>query len=119
MTLRRHCLLLDLRNDESLIEQYEAWHRKVPTPVLAHLRRHGVIGLQIYRLGTRLCMVMDVEATRFDAQAMSDAERNDPELVAWERLMDQFQAPTPWTEPGRKWTAATCIYDLDGPVDAA
>lgn len=112
----RHCLMLDLREAPALIAQYEDWHRRVPPEVLAHLRRHGVTAMQIYRLGTRLCMVMDTDDSRFDAEALAAAEASDPNLVAWERLMWRFQAPTPWTQEGRKWSAATCVFDLEWPA---
>lgn len=108
----RHCLLLDLKDDPALIEQYEAHHRTVWPEVTQHLRRHGVTSLEIYRLGTRLCMVMETDDERFDAAAMAQAESTDPRLQAWEALMWRFQAPTPWTPPGRKWVEAARIFDL-------
>ena len=107
----RHCLMLDLRDDAQLIAQYEDWHRRVPPEVLDHLRRHGVTAMQIYRLGTRMCMVMDTDDARFDAQAMAADETGDPRLASWERLMWRFQAPTPWTEEGRD-----CVFDLEWPA---
>lgn len=111
----RHCLMLDLRDDPELIAQYEDWHRRVPAEVHQHLHEQGVTAMQIYRLGTRMCMVMETDDARFDANRMAAAQENDPRLAAWERLMWRFQAPTPWTEPGRKWTAAECVYDLAWP----
>ena len=108
----RHCLLLDLKDDPALIEQYEAHHRKIWPEVAEHLRRQGVTGMEIYRLGTRLCMLMETDDERFDADRMAQAQTEDPRLSAWETLMWNFQAPTPWTPPGRKWVAATRIFDL-------
>src|SRR5687768_401314 len=57
----RHCLALDLHDDPNLIAQYEAHHRDVWPEVLAHLRAHGVRELEIFRLGTRLVMMMDTD----------------------------------------------------------
>ena len=107
----RHCLFLDLHDDPALIAQYEEHHRAVWPEVQAHLREQGVAGMQIWRLGTRLCMLMETDDDRFDPARMAHAERSDPRLVAWETLMSRFQAPTPWTTPGRKWTPGALIFD--------
>lgn len=109
--MTRHCLFLDLRDDPDLIAQYEAHHRAVWPEVQAHLRQQGVTAMQIWRLGTRLCMVMETDDERFDAARMGRAEAGDPRLVAWETLMSTFQAPTPWTSPQRKWTPGALIFD--------
>jgi L-rhamnose mutarotase len=107
----RHVLFLDLRDDPALIEQYEAHHRAVWPEVQAHLHAQGVTHLEIWRLGTRLCMLMETDDARFDAARMAAAEGSDPRLAAWEALMWRFQAPTPWTPAGRKWTPAARIFD--------
>jgi L-rhamnose mutarotase len=108
----RHCLALDLRNDPELIAQYEEYHRNVWPEVLAHLRRHGVRELEIFRLGTRLCMVMETDDAVFDAERLAAAQRDDLRLADWEQLMWHFQAPTPWTLAGEKWTSMPCIFRL-------
>ena len=108
----RHCLMLDLRDDPGLIKEYEDRHRVIWPEVAAHLRSQGVTGMQIYRLGTRLCMVMDTDDAVFDAERMAHATATDPRLIAWEDLMWRFQAPTPWTPAGVKWVAAEPIFDL-------
>jgi L-rhamnose mutarotase len=108
----RRCLLLDLHDDPALIAEYEAQHRAVWPQVLAHLREQGVVGMQIYRLGTRLCMVMETDDRRFDAARMAAAAAAHPVVQAWEALMWRFQAPTPWTPAGAKWVDAALVFDL-------
>jgi L-rhamnose mutarotase len=108
----RHCLALDLRDDPVLIARYEAHHREVWPEVQAHLRAHGVRELQIFRLGTRLVMLLDTDDALFDAQRMAAVERGDPRLREWETLMWQFQTPTPWTPEGMKWTPMVSICHL-------
>ena len=71
----RHCLALDLRDDAALIAQYEAHHRRIWPEVRAHLLAHGVVSMSIYRLGTRMVMVMETDDTRYDAQAMAEDPR--------------------------------------------
>ncbi|WP_141454242.1 L-rhamnose mutarotase [Pseudoxanthomonas sp. z9] len=108
----RHCLALDLHDDPDLIAAYEHYHRQVWPEVLAHLRAHGVRELEIFRLGTRMVMVMDTDDAVFDAARMADAERDDPRLRAWEDLMWSFQKATPWTPEGTKWTPMQPIFRL-------
>ena len=107
----RHCLLLDLRDDPALIAQYEAHHRAVWPEVQAHLHGQGVTAMQIWRLGTRLCMLMETDDARFDPARMAAAEAGDPTLAAWEALMWTYQSPTPWTPAGAKWTRADRVFD--------
>jgi L-rhamnose mutarotase len=108
----RHCLALDLRDDPELIAQYEAHHRQVWPEVLTHLHTHGIRELEIFRLGTRLVMLMDTDDAVFDPERFAAAERQTPRLREWEQLMWRFQAPTPWTPQGSKWTPMTSIFCL-------
>ncbi|KAF1048487.1 MAG: L-fucose mutarotase [Herbaspirillum frisingense] len=108
----RHLLALDLKEDSALIAQYEAHHRRIWPEIAQHLRRHGVTGMEIYRLGTRMAMVMETDDAVYDAAAMAAAMENDPRVREWEALMWQFQAPTPWTPAGQKWMAMDKIFDL-------
>ena len=108
----RRCLALDLRDDPELIARYEAHHRAVWPEVLAHLRTQGVRELEIFRLGTRMVMVMDTDDAVFDPARLAAAERDNPRLKEWEALMWRFQAPTPWTPAGTKWTPMQSIFML-------
>jgi len=114
----RHCLFLDLKDDPALIDQYEAHHRAVWPEVVSHLREHGVTGMEIYRLGTRLCMVMETDDAVFDAARMAEAQSTNPRIAEWEALMWRFQAPTPWTPEGRKWIEGALIFELPGSTGA-
>ena len=108
----RHCLMLDLKDDAESISAYEAHHRAVWPEVLTQLREEGVLQMEIYRLGTRLCMLMETDDARFDPERMAQRAAADPRLQAWEALMDRFQQATPFSEAGRKWTPAALIFDL-------
>lgn len=108
----RHCLALDLKDDPALIAEYERQHRAVWPEVLAHLRAQGVRELEIFRLGTRMVMVMDTDDAVFDPEKMAAAERDDERLRAWEALMWTFQQATPWTPEGRKWMPMQNMFRL-------
>jgi L-rhamnose mutarotase len=104
--------MLDLRDDPALIDEYEARHREIWPEVASHLRAHGVTRMQIFRLGTRLCMIMDTDDAVFDADRMAQAAATDPRLIDWEAQMWRYQVPTPWTPAGTKWAVAEPIFDL-------
>jgi L-rhamnose mutarotase len=110
----RRLLLLDLKDDPVLIAAYEDWHRpgRVPQRVLDSIRAAGITGLEIYRSGNRLAMVMET-GPGFDAEAKAKADAADPDVAAWETLMSAFQQPLPWAEPGEKWLAAERIFTLE------
>lgn len=107
----RHCLLLDLVDDETLIAEYEAQHRRIWPEVAAHLRASGVLEMTIHRLGTRLVMILDV-ADDFSFEALAQAERDNPTIARWEAAMARYQRPTRWAPQGQKWTLARCIFAL-------
>jgi L-rhamnose mutarotase len=111
--MARHCLVLDLKDDPTLIARYREWHAPggPPAAVIAAIRASGVEDMEIHLAGNRLFMIMEVgERFSFDAKAAADAA--DPDVQAWEQLMDQFQQATPWSRPGEKWTPAARIFAL-------
>jgi L-rhamnose mutarotase len=110
----RHVLFLDLRDDPELIARYEAWHAAgaVPKPVIESIRAADITAMEIYRSGNRLVMVMET-GPNFDPAAKAEADRSDPDVVAWEELMSRFQQPLPSAGEGEKWVAAKRIFSLD------
>jgi L-rhamnose mutarotase len=109
--MNRQCLALDLNDDDALIAEYQRLHQRIWPQIARHLRDSGVLDMQIWRLGTRLFMVMDT-APDFSPQAMDQAALANPKVQEWEDLMWRFQAPTPWTEPGNKWQPMEQIFSL-------
>ncbi|MFC3683121.1 L-rhamnose mutarotase [Hydrogenophaga luteola] len=108
----RHALALDLVDDPQRIAEYEKAHERIWPEVRDHLRAQGVLGMEIYRLGTRLFMVMEVDPAVYSVQAMAEASRDNPHIQRWETLMWTYQAPTPWTPEGEKWVEMKRIFDL-------
>lgn len=108
----RHCLALDLQDDPALIHEYEQYHRQIWPEIAAHLRQQGVLAMEIYRLGTRLVMLMETDDAVYSAQRMALAASGNPKVQQWEALMWRFQAATPWTPAGEKWTPMAQIFNL-------
>lgn len=108
---RRYCRALDLVDDPQLIADYERYHREIWPEITGHLRRYGIAEMEIYRLGTRLMMVMET-TENFDSEEFARRSLADPKVCEWEALMWRYQRPTPWTPPDEKWVAMTRIFSL-------
>lgn len=111
--MARHVLLLDLVDDPESIADYRRWHQpgRTPPAIIRSIRAAGITAMEIHSLGDRLVMVMET-GPGFDPAAKAAADAADPDVLAWEALMDRFQKPTPWARAGEKWTPAERIFDL-------
>jgi L-rhamnose mutarotase len=108
---RRFCLALDLKDDPTLITDYKRHHEKIWPEIAASIRDSGIVDLEIYLLGTRLFMIMEVnESYSFEAKAAAD--RLNPKVQQWEDLMWRFQQPLPQAAPGEKWMLMERIFRL-------
>ena len=109
---RRYCLTLDLKHDPKLIAEYKRYHQEIWPEVTQSIRDAGIEDMEIYLLGTRMFMVMEVsEDFSFDAKASAD--RLDPKVQEWEKLMWTFQNPLPEAKPGEKWLLMERIFKLE------
>jgi len=108
----RYALALDLVDDAQNIAAYEKAHVSIWPEVRDHLRAEGVLDMEIYRLGTRLFMLMEVDPVVYSADSMRVASLANPAIVQWEALMGSYQQPTPWTTGGEKWTPMARIFSL-------
>ena len=104
------CLMLELRDSRKLIEAYERHHRpgNVWPEVIRSIRESGIVGMRIFRCGTRLTMMMEVEDW-FDPAAKAASDASNRRVVEWERLMETYQDAG---GAGEKWRMAKCIFDL-------
>ena len=112
--MKRYCLALDLKDDPQLIAEYEDHHKKVWPEILKSIHDAGIIAMEIYRVGNRLFMIMDVE-TRYSPEAKQRADATNQDVQAWNQLMDTLQQALPFAEPGvnaGKWQQMECIYTL-------
>jgi L-rhamnose mutarotase len=112
MDMRKYCLALDLKDDKSLIEQYEAYHQKVWQEILESIKGSGIETMEIYRVNTRLFMIMEVNET-FSFEAKKKADETNPKVQEWEALMWKFQQALPFASPGEKWVLMDKIFDLN------
>lgn len=108
---KRYCLTLDLQDDPQLIAEYERYHENVWPEIARSLRDSGIEDMEIYLLGTRLFMIMEVNE-RFSFEAKAQADRENPKVREWEELMWKFQKPLPAAKPGEKWLLMRRIFKL-------
>ncbi|MDE3174307.1 MAG: L-rhamnose mutarotase [Gemmatimonadota bacterium] len=109
---RRYCFALDLKDDPALIAEYERHHRRVWPEITRSIRAAGIADMEIYRTGTRLFMIMEVE-DRFSFEAKAAADAADAKVQEWETLMSAFQQALPWARPGEKWVPMSRIFTLE------
>jgi L-rhamnose mutarotase len=109
---RRYCLTLDLKDDPKLIAEYTRYHEKIWPEITASLKASGIQDAEIYLLGTRLFMILEVEG-RFSLEAKAKADRENPKVREWEELMWKFQKPLPQAKPGEKWLLMERIFKLE------
>lgn len=107
----RYCLTLDLKDDPGLIDEYKRYHEKVWPEIIRSIRESGIEDMEIYLLGTRMFMVMEVDEG-FSFEAKSEADRKNPKVRKWEELMWKFQKPLPEAKPGEKWLLMERIFKL-------
>jgi L-rhamnose mutarotase len=110
---RRFCLTLDLKNDPALIAEYKRYHEKIWPEITQSIRNSGIEDMEIYLLGTRMFMIMEVnEDFSFEAKAKTDA--SNAKVQEWEKLMWKFQQALPTAKPGEKWILMDKIFQLEG-----
>ena len=108
---KRYCLTLDLKDDPKLIAEYKRYHEKIWPEITKSIRDAGIADMEIYLLGTRMFMVMEVsESFSFEGKAKADGEN--PKVREWEELMWKFQKPLPNAKPGEKWMLMERIFKL-------
>ena len=110
--VRRYCLALDLKDDPQLIAEYKRYHEKIWPEITKSIKDSGIEDLEIYLLGTRLFMIMEVNE-KFSFAAKAEADRTNPKVQEWEKLMWKFQKPLPQAKRGEKWILMDRIFKLE------
>ncbi|MGN6162993.1 MAG: L-rhamnose mutarotase [Flavisolibacter sp.] len=109
--MQRYCLTLNLKNEPELIRQYEAFHQDVWPEIVQSIRHSGIEQMEIYRLDTRLLMIMEVNDD-FSFEKKAAADKNNSKVQEWEELMWQYQEALPGAVEGEKWMIMNKIFDL-------
>ena len=109
---RRFCFALDLKDDPALITEYRKYHEKIWPEVTQSLKDSGIEDLEIYLVGTRMFMIMEVNKS-FSFEGKAKADQQNPKVQAWEQLMWRFQQALPEAESDEKWLRMERIFKLE------
>jgi L-rhamnose mutarotase len=109
----RHIFTVNLRDEPGIVETYIRHHREVWPEVQASLRQVGVEQMDIYLLGRRLVMIVEMRdgldyRTAFKAHAAST-----PRVAEWERLMKSLQEPPAEARAGEWWAVMEPVFHLN------
>jgi len=107
----RYCLLLDLKDDEQLIKEYEQYHVSIWPEIEKSITDSGITNMEIYRVGNRMSMIMEVDDT-FSFEKKSTADKANVKVLEWEQLMWKYQQALPLAKEGEKWILAEKIFSL-------
>ena len=111
MHQKRFILFCDLLDHEDLIQSYENYHIKIPEAIEASIKEAGIISMEIFRAGNRMAMeIIAKEEFSFEIKAQMD--HDNPEVIAWEKLMSTFQQPIPVAQTNEKWVIGKQIFKL-------
>lgn len=109
--MTRHVLTVDLRDDPAAIASYTVHHREVWPEVISSLRSAGVREMQIYILGRRLVMVVEIDGVDVRA-AFAQHMAAGPRVTEWETLMRGLIQPPAGAGAGEWWTVMEPIFHL-------
>lgn len=110
--MTRYVLTLDLRDDPAVTAAYRKYHAEAWPEVVESIKAAGVSRMDIYMLGRRLVMVLELA----DGVSLADVfERRatvNPRVSEWEALMKSFQQPAPDAPGGQWWAVMEPVFGL-------
>ncbi|RPD42348.1 L-rhamnose mutarotase [Chitinophaga barathri] len=109
--MTRHVLALDLKDDPKLIEEYLEIHKAVWPEILESIRDAGITACDMFRAGTRMVMILEVDDT-FSFERKNAMDEASPIVQKWEAFMWTFQLAIPAAKPGEKWVIMDQIFAL-------
>ena len=108
----RYCLALDLKNDPTIIAEYEKYHKQVWPEIIKSIKDSGIEVLDIYRTGNRMFMIIEANKDfSFEKKAAIDVANT--KVQEWESLMWKFQQALPQAKSGEKWLRMERIFKLE------
>lgn len=114
MSVQRTCMALDLRDDQNLISTYEKYHRPegIWQGIPEGIREAGILDMQIYRIGTRLFMIVDYEENT-SLKAAFEKMGQMPGQPEWAILMNSFQKKLPEALADEHWAVMKPVFLLN------
>ena len=113
LPVKRFCQTLDLRDNPDLIATYRRLHSRegIWPEILQGIREVGILEMEIYLLGTRLFMIVEMpQALEWD-EVMSRLATL-PKQAEWEALTAQYQQAEATATSDAKWQMMERIFHL-------
>jgi L-rhamnose mutarotase len=109
----RLVLTVNLKDEPGSVEAYSRLHREVWPDVQASLRQAGVDQMDIYLLGHRLVMVVEMRDGADYRIAFKTHAASTPRVAEWERLMKSLQEPSEEARAGEWWAVMEPVFHLN------
>jgi L-rhamnose mutarotase len=110
--MKRYGLALDLKDDATLIQEYEEYHQQVWPEILKSIKDSGIQQMEIYRINSRLFMIMETNDD-FTFERKAEMDKANEKVEEWEQLMWKYQQAIPGGKPGEKWRLMERIFALN------
>ncbi|MBO4923220.1 MAG: L-rhamnose mutarotase [Bacteroidales bacterium] len=107
--MKRYCQTLELVEDEGMIARYVEAHAHVWPEVIEGQREVGIVGMEIWRRGRRLFMIMDT-VDGFDFERDMARLATLPRQAEWEAYVSQFQGCAAGATSAEKWKLMERIF---------
>ena len=111
--VKRYCQTLDLKDDPELIAKYKAAHSQSNAwpEILEGIRSVGILEMEIYILGNRLFMVVEVPLD-FDWDDAMAKLATLPRQSEWEDYVALFQDCRQGSTSDQKWRMMERMFHL-------
>lgn len=110
--MKRYAQTIELNDEPGVVDRYIEHHRAVWPEVERGLRAIGIERMTIWRLGTRLFMLMETTDAFDPDRDFARYSASDPRIAEWQSLMESLQQPVVEAKPGEWWAAMELVYDL-------
>jgi L-rhamnose mutarotase len=109
---RRHVFTVNLKDEPGIRETYARHHRDVWPEVQDSLKRVGVEQMDIYLLGRRLVMIVEMRDGLDYRVAFKSHASSSQRVIEWERLMKSLQEAPAEAREGEWWAAMEPVFHL-------
>jgi L-rhamnose mutarotase len=111
--MKRYARTIDLNDDPETIARYDALHRDIWPEVERGLRSIGIERMLIWRLGTRLFMLMETVDDFDEPRDWARYMQSDPRIAEWQSLMESMQQPAAGAKPNEWWADMDLVFALE------
>ena len=109
----RYVFTVNLKEGPGVVEAYTRHHREVWPEVQESLRRVGVEQMDIYLLGRRLVMIVEMRDGLDYRAAFASHKSSSRRVAEWEDLMTSLQAPAAEAQAGEWWAVMEQVFHLE------